>query len=458
MKQQSSKYKKDRFKSEYDIIIIGGGIGGLLTAANLVQKGIVNGQNICLIERLGFLGGRFTSIPNNGYEISTGALHLLPHGNSGPMGKMLNRLINQPVSNLTQSYFSRKTGEKVQLKRAIQSYMGSVLKDWFKVVSATAKYLKDGRPSDISALTYLTEVKTSEEYITHLEKFTNFSLSLHLDEISAYHLGHVFRNSMKYWKPGLLLGGCGHVTTKLVELLEAGGVDVMTGFTVREVLTQDGGVTGILVSPTVGTDKEDNSEGEILEIKVRKIVSDIGQKSTAGLLPKSVKNGKDKYFFKNLKNIHEARGFKFYVKVKKIPVKDAGVVFPLHTSRIYGWTAVSNVDKTLAPPGKNLVIAHGVIESGNNNMKKELDAGISDLEQITGPDFEFEDILSMGTFKDNWPVNRAKQGDDVGYSTPINGLYLVGDGCKPVGYSMAEDVAESVKLLLKHSDIMRIKF
>ena len=458
MRHQGSKDKKMKFKNEYDIIIIGGGIGGLLTAANLVQQGIAKSQRVCLIERLGFLGGRFTSIPYNGYEISTGALHLIPHGNAGPMGKMLKRLINQPVSNLTQSYFSRKTGEKVQLKRAIQSYLGSVLKDWFKVVSAAAKYLKDGRPSDISAHTYLTESKISEEYITHLEKFTNFSLSLHLNEISAYQLGHVFRNSMKYWKPGLLLGGCGHVTSRLVELVEAGGVDVMHGFAVREVLTQDDGVTGILVSPTVGTDNENTNEGELLEVKTRRIVSDIGPKSTAGLLSKSAKNGKDKNFFKNLNNIHEARGFKFHVKVKKVPIKDAGVVFPLHTSHICGWTAVSNVDKSLAPPGKNLVIAHGVMETGNYDMKKELDAGVADLEQIIGPDFEYKDILSMGTFKDNWPVNRAKQGDDVDYSTPINGLYMVGDGCKPVGYSMAEGVAESVRSLLKHSDIMRIKF
>ena len=87
MNQQNVREIKSGDK--YDIIIIGAGIGGILTAANLVGTH----QKICVIEKLGFAGGRFTSIPYQGFSISTGAIHLLPHGSNGPMGKMLWKLI-----------------------------------------------------------------------------------------------------------------------------------------------------------------------------------------------------------------------------------------------------------------------------------------------------------------------------------------------------------------------------
>jgi phytoene dehydrogenase-like protein len=439
---------------EYDLVILGAGLGGLLTAANLAQR--QTGLKICVIERLGFIGGRFTSIPYNGYQISSGAIHLLPHGNAGPVGKMLKRLIKQKISTLKLSYFASRDGGKLHLERAIQSYITSALKDKLKVLSATMKYLKDGQPEEYSAEKYLVEGNVSADFIAHLEKFTNFSMSVHLDEISAFHLAHTVRNSLIHWKPGLLVGGCGSVCAKLSEVISAGGIDMFTGYSGQRIHTSDRMVTGVSIAPTKVQHLRETEE-KTVEIKTNHIISDIGPKATRELLAKNAISSKKTGVWQDLNNMQEACGFKFHVSVKKPPINDFGVVFPLYTSRICGWSVVSNGDGTFAPAGKHLLIAHAMMKSGSRNLKSDIDSGIEDLELILGPQFETEDILSIGTFHDNWPVNRAIQGNDVGAKTPVDGLYLVGDGCKPLGYMMAEGVAESVNVLFKNTNIAKLK-
>jgi hypothetical protein len=54
----------------------------------------------------------------------------------------------------------------------------------------------------------------------------------------------------------------------------------------------------------------------------------------------------------------------------------------------------------------------------------------------------------MSVYRGEWPVNRLVQGHDVPTTTPVQGLYLVGDAVKPAGYLMVEGVAQGVNQLL----------
>ena len=68
---------------------------------------------------------------------------------------------------------------------------------------------------------------------------------------------------------------------------------------------------------------------------------------------------------------------------------------------------------------------------------------------LFGDDFEQHcRVLTMATYRGEWPVNRLAQGEDVTTAMPVQGLYLVGDAVKPAGYLMVEGVAQSVNYAL----------
>ena len=69
-------------------LIVGGGLGGLLTAARLVREG----HRVEVFERMPVIGGRFINLDYKGYQLTTGALHMIPHGNKGPLATMLRQV------------------------------------------------------------------------------------------------------------------------------------------------------------------------------------------------------------------------------------------------------------------------------------------------------------------------------------------------------------------------------
>ena len=72
----------------YDAIVIGAGLGGLLSAAQLAQRG----KRVVVLERLPHSGGRFTAKTFQATQVSTGAVHMVPFGSSGVLAHMLRRL------------------------------------------------------------------------------------------------------------------------------------------------------------------------------------------------------------------------------------------------------------------------------------------------------------------------------------------------------------------------------
>ena len=84
------KVTRDRFMQEqtFDAIVIGAGLGGMLSAAQLLQRNM----RVIVLERLPHCGGRFTAKIFQGVQISTGAVHMVPFGSSGVLAGMLSRL------------------------------------------------------------------------------------------------------------------------------------------------------------------------------------------------------------------------------------------------------------------------------------------------------------------------------------------------------------------------------
>ena len=116
----SNKTVVDRLKMEekYDVFIAGGGLGGLLSSALLSRKG----KKCYLVEKLPYLGGRFTTHKFEGFEIPTGAVHMIPHSRNGLLGKTLLNELTLPITikdteNFTTWYWNNKDPHSHSLHR-----------------------------------------------------------------------------------------------------------------------------------------------------------------------------------------------------------------------------------------------------------------------------------------------------------------------------------------------------
>ena len=72
--------------SKSKVIVIGAGVGGLSSAAKLAQT---SKYEVTLYERMSFAGGRFTQHDHDGFQIPTGAVHMIPHGKKGPFANLI---------------------------------------------------------------------------------------------------------------------------------------------------------------------------------------------------------------------------------------------------------------------------------------------------------------------------------------------------------------------------------
>jgi phytoene dehydrogenase-like protein len=243
-------------------------------------------------------------------------------------------------------------------------------------------------------------------------------------------------------------------------MIHAQGGKICLTHEVLQIMQEDGQAVGVRVR-----DKARNIE-RVLRTSL--IVSDVGPRATDALLHNQRITQADVLKSKpetpnqegedgqgqalSLRSRQEAVGLKVHIlsDVSLIPHK--GIMYCLDTQRIAGIVQPTNSDPRLAPEGKHLLISHQVIQS--NNIDEERALALADLRMLFGETFEKHcRILTMGTYRGEWPVNRMAQGEDLPSQTALKGLYLVGDAVKPSGYLMVEGVAQSVNTLLDTLDI-----
>jgi phytoene dehydrogenase-like protein len=272
----------------------------------------------------------------------------------------------------------------------------------------------------------------------------------------------------RYGAPAIVQGGCGKLARTLEQHILAHGGEVRLSCEVLAILHEDGHVTGVRI--------RDKTTGEEVILNAPLVVSDIGPRATHALLhnrkvtqaevlkKSGGTQGVGSFGISQMLvgaesdalDIHEAVGLKVHIlsDVSFIPHK--GIMYCLDTQRIAGIVQPTNSDPDLAPAGKHLLITHQVIQS--NNIEEERALALADLRLLFGEAFDKHcRVLTMGTYRGEWPVNRIAQGEDMQAQTAIEGLYMVGDAVKPPGYLMVEGVAQSVNQFLDLLDDMEQK-
>lgn len=430
-----------------DAIIIGAGLGGLLSAAQLLQRG----KRVIVLERLPHSGGRFTAKTFQGVQLSTGALHMLPFGSSGVLAKMLRRL-QVPHRILDADVFGsfHVYGKQYRSRGllGVLKFLGPRQFFWFTRIG----YLMFLRPippqeRNLPFDTWLAKhinVQRNRELMAFFACISRFALSLELHAVTTAEVAQTTKNMFSYGAPGIVQGGCGTLTAALEQRLTEKGAHVRLRHEVLQICTEAGYVTGVRV--------RDKASGEESLFRAPLVVSDIGPRATNALLhnqqiTQAQVLKKQQTVAPDDGELQEAVGLKVHILSDVPLIPHRGIMYCLDTQRIAGIVQPTNCDPRLAPPGKHLLISHQVIQS--NNIAEEKALALADLRMLFGETFDRHcHILTMSVYRGEWPVNRIAQGEDVVTKTDVQGVYLVGDAVKPSGYLMVEGVAQSVNQFL----------
>lgn len=420
--------------STYDTLVIGGGLGGLLAAASACRSG----QSVLVVERLPYLGGRFTTVPQEGSEVTTGALHLVPHGSGGVLARLLSDLgvgFRGVRSDVFVSFFFE--GQSFVSRNFLQvarRFNWQARLDFVRIVRRLLTRTTEGDGGNFQEL---LDHSTNDPQLSRLfERFIEFAISVKADEISCQDVRDIFYNIIRYGLPEAPVGGCKAIIDDLADYIRRHGGTVRR-FTEAVQLLYDARAKRVVGARVRGRDS-----GIEEEIYAHQVISDVGPRVTAKLL-----GGDDPGRLVMREPPAVARGLKLHILSDKSLIRHNGIMFCLDTRRISGIVQVSNAVPGVVSDGLYMLDTFQVLQS--DDISEERRVAIDDLRYVFGSDYDHHcRVLGSSAFRGSWPVNHVTQGHDNYSQTPIPGLVMVGDAYKPAGDIMVEGVAGSVKKVM----------
>jgi phytoene dehydrogenase-like protein len=426
-----------KMQEEFDVIVVGAGLGGLLAAAQFLARG----QRVAVVERLAHVGGRFTAKTFQGAQVSTGAVHMLPFGTNGVLAAMLRELrVPHHVhdAEVFGSFYLR--GKQIQVRSILSVARVLGPRQYQRFVRLGAQmFLRRPHPEEV-ALSFRAWLAcqgvtraTYPDLVAFFERISHFALSIDLDQVTYPEVCETMKNMFRYGPPGIVEGGCAAVAQALHERLRAMGGTVLLDHDVRQMTRDGDAVSGIVAV--------ERATGHTRELHAPMVISDIGSEATERLLMAASPSPSAP--------MPQATGLKTHVLSKRSIIPHQGIMYCLDTERIAGVVQPTNSDASLAPPGYHLLISHQLWRPERETIAEARAHALADLTRLLGPSEMGQwRVLTMSQYHDLWPVNRAAQGADAIPQTDLRGLYLVGDAVKPAGYLMVEGVAQSVNVLL----------
>ena len=427
-------------------VVIGAGVGGLASAASLAQAGE---HEVTVYERMSFAGGRFTQHDHDGFQIPTGAVHMIPHGRKGPFANLILGkrssggldLGRHGVEFLPTTKFACQIKDG-RLYRANSIYgvlPWFTLKDTLNLPRLLMKPAKRpwGNETE-NGRTWMSRY-FSDDFIDFVDAFSNFAISLRFEQMPASTVVRMLQNSFWSDRPHVPKGGCKGVIDGLRADLRQNDARVKLSHEVTKILPGDA---------------EESTKGNRFCIGVRRRGRDEGKWVGADAI---IHNGGHPNLLKALSDDFEvAAGVREQVRDTQavggigfvfaldddIPHRGSGVTMLPGLDRVGGYVIPTFSDPSLAPEGKHMMITHQYVP--DPSVKSEITKGREDLYEAIPWLADHGEELCVHTYHRNWPCNRAPQGAELPSDVGIDGIRLVGDGVKGHGWMMVEGIASNV--------------
>jgi len=425
--------KPVELKPDYDVIVIGAGIGGLMTAAGLARAG----KTVLVLEQLGFIGGKYTHIIYDDYAITTAAWTC--PGPKSRIGKLCTKL-DAPIEWVTihdvksrgEHWVLTKDGRRFASTDEAQVALVGGARGMSKVYQWIADMYDPAvsYPNDMTARQYIEKyIPGNEAYVKYVETIITYCFaSQTVDTFSANETKRAIVDAleqMTVW--GTAIGGTAAIVKGLEWVVRTHRGEIVPRTKVEAILLEDGKAVGVRLM-----------DGRTIKAGV--VVHDAGIKRLIQLV------GEENLPKEYITHLRQA-----------VPAVVAGLILGLNEALLgrdhsllhsMGWERTLNsyaptfFDPKLAPPGKHMLDVFWVMQPPYD-LKHELEIVRAQLGEIF-PNFNQAVELQIPMFfQGGWTAEMAhrlgQSGDQrLDPVSPIPGLYLVGYDC--IGYGMAGDI------------------
>ncbi len=427
-------------------LVIGAGVGGLSSAAIMAQSGDFE---VTVYERMSFAGGRFTQHDHDGYQIPTGAVHMIPHGKKGPFADLILGkrskggldLGRHGVEFLPTTHFAcrLKDGRYQSANSVYGTLPWFTARDTLNLPRLLAKGAKQPWADEtVDGRSWLRRY-FSNEFVDFVDAFSNFAVSLRFEQMPASTVVRILQNSFWSDRPHIPKGGCKGVIDGLRADLRENGAKLWLTHEITEILPGDA--------------EEETKEHRFcvgVRRRGRDAASWVGADSIIhnGGHPNLLKALSDDFevadgIRKQIANTQAVGGIGFcFALDDDIPVRSSGVTMLPNLERVGGFVIPTFSDPSLAPEGKHLMITHQFVP--DPSVKSEISKGREDLYEAIPWLADHGEEICVHTYHRNWPCNRAPQGAELPMDIGVEGIRLVGDGVKGHGWMMVEGIAANL--------------
>lgn len=439
-------------QEKYDVVVVGSGIGGLGAGALLSHWG----YKTLVVEKLGIIGGRFSSEEHEGFTIPTGALAV--HYKDTETEEIFKEtgaeleLIDVPRLFYRIGGKDHEMPEKgaigvgLDIISKLEEDKAKVLGGFAKVMSkekvlnafrlGTKEPEREGGPTFKDWLLQYTDSE-----LTHgiFDTIVGTICAAHSYEISASAVFSFFVKMRGFREIAIAPRGNRVNMENLAKVVRANG-DVWTNCPAKLIVVEGKRARGIVVE----------KDGGEVEIASQVVISNTGPKQTVDLV------GEQNFDEDYLKAIRirlrpHAVTMCFVASDRPLWPDDGSpaVLMLVGSRRITSVVPMTNISPQLAPPGQHLTFCFGGPQTSEVHMDPEVEQAqcLKDIKEHF-PLFEKQGrILRMWSkdIDDDLPEMRTRVGLGMPVETPIGNLYNVGDGCPAFGYTGSNAAAESGK-------------
>jgi phytoene desaturase len=417
----------------FDVIVVGAGAGGLLTAARLAHRG----YRTLVAERLGYVGGRASTRDVDGFKINNGAIVIETGGITQQTFTEVGAAFDVRVPDPPVLY--RIGGKDVDVTGGGWGFLLSRLtRHGAKLLGGLADARRDeGLPDgQLSTADWVSRFTRNEAVHGIFRSMCGSVFAVGADELPARVFLTYFTRKSAFKTFGFCPQGTIGIWESLAKTIIAAGGQVWLRSEVRSLTLENGLVTGTVIE----------RDGQAERLQARIVISDAGPAATVRLVgERNLPPG----YTEAVKHADRPCAMISVNFASREPLMTApGLLSFASTRRLCYAANFTATCPEMAPDGWHLYVGTAVPRPaiGNFDEMAETELLLADL-RAEIPGFDRARILSTVVTRDDWPPQRAVAGFDLPHDTPIANLWNVGDGVKEYANGGTTACAETAQLV-----------